>query len=250
MQQWKPEAGWNTVQSYLRTVSRRMLAHAKLAPDLTTGQRDLLQAEGTRLRAKADEVKTLGRALEDFVDGELGDIRQESFVWDMHCDDLNQDVWRILQTNAGQKALADAGKTREELFDTTRIKDVIHIGRMSTVAMTRGVGESVSKLTTLPDAAPLSTSLLAAADGLRQVAARLEAPEGDLMVKLNHHYKAIEAVVRPLRNDLTPMYGRLLSKFPKPFVEKLFPRVSRSGEVEDNEDPVVPAAPNPGGTPV
>ena len=154
---------------------------------------------------------------------------------------------RILRTNSGQKALAAAGKKRETIFDTTRIKDVIHIGRMSTVTMTRGVGENVSKLTNLPDAAPLSASLLAAADGLRQVATRLEAPEGDLMVQLSHHYEAIATVVGPLRNDLIPMYGRLLSKFPKPFVEKLFPRVSRSGEVDDHEEP---GAPTPGETPV
>ena len=151
MQQWKQEAGWNTVQSYLRTAARRMVAHAKLATDLTQEQRDLLLAESTRLRAKADEIKTLGRALEDFVDGELGDVRQEAFVWDMVCDDLNQDAWRIMQTKAGQKALAAAGKTREAIFDTTRIKDVIHVGRMSTATITRVVGEGVSKLSELPD---------------------------------------------------------------------------------------------------
>jgi hypothetical protein len=249
MQQWRQEAGWNTVQSYLRTTARRMVAHAKLATDLTQEQRDLLQTEGMRLRAKAGEVKALGRALEDFVDGELGDIRQEAFVWDMRCDGLNQDVWRIFQTSAGQKALAAAGKTREAIFNTTRIGDVLDVSRMSTVAMTRGVGESVGKLANLPDAAALSASLLAAADGLRQVAARLEAPEGDLMVKLRNHYEAIAAVVSPLRNELTPMYGRLLSKFPKPFVEKLFPRVSRSGEVEGDEEPVGPEAPSPDGRP-
>ncbi|MCU0694110.1 MAG: hypothetical protein MUF54_22185 [Polyangiaceae bacterium] len=238
MQQWKPNSGWNTVQSFLRAAGRRMVAHAKLNADLSQEQRDLLQAEGSRLRAKADEVKTLGRALEDFVDGELGDVRQEAFVWDMGCDDVNQDAWRILQTSAGQKALAVAGKTREAIFDTTRINEVLRVGRMRTVTITRTVGERVGKLTELPDGGALSAKLLAAADGLRGVAVRLEAPEGDLMVKLSQHYEAIESVVGPVRNDLTPMYGRLLSKFPKPFVEKLFPRVSRSGEVDDSEEPV------------
>jgi hypothetical protein len=121
---------------------------------------------------------------------------------------------------------------------------------MSTVSITRGVGESVGALTGLADAAALSASLLAAADGLRRVGVRLQPPEGDLMVKLSRHYEAIGAVINPLRNDLTPMYGRLLTKFPKPFVEKLFPRVSRTGEVEGDEEPVAPAEPAAGGTPV
>lgn len=235
MQLWNTDAGWQTVSDYLGVLSKRMLAHAKINRHLSAEQKKLLSTEAgsiVKIRAK---LKTAGRTLEDFQDDVLDVVRAEATVWDFLCDGSNDDAWRTLGMSRGQAALAAAGKTREDLFDTTRLADVTSLGRIATVAVTRKVGEELAKLPQLDDAKVLSESCLHAAAGLETVGRKLERPTGELVKEEAKLLRAAADITNAQRVEMTRLYGRLLQVFPKPFVEALFPRVSRGTVVPEGD---------------
>lgn len=237
MQLWSVEAGWRTVYDYLSVLTYRMQAQANVNTNLSADQKKLLQKEGRSVNEARAKLKKEGRALEDFQDEVLGPARAESTVWDYLCDESNGDVWRTLGMSRGQSALVAAGKRREDLFDTTRLGDVTALGRIATVAVTRKVGEELAKLTQLDDGKELSQACLHAAAGLETIGRKLERPAGELVATEARLLRAAADVANAERVEMTKLYGRLLQAFPKPFVEALFPRVSRGSVVSEGDGP-------------
>lgn len=245
MQLWSNEAGWRTVYEYIGVLSQRMLAHAKINTGLTAEQKKLLTAEAKALVEARAKLRKEGRALEDFQDDVLDPARAEAFVWDFLCDESNGDGWRTLGMSRGQAALVAAGKRREDIFDTTRLGDVISLGRIATVAVTRKVGEELAKLAQLDDAKELSQACLHAASGLEAIGRKLERPAGELVASEARLLRAAGDVANALRVEMPKLYGRLLQAFPKPFAEALFPRVSRGSVVSDGDGQETPTSDKP-----
>ena len=134
MRLWSANAGWSTVYAYLGVVSRRMRAQAKINQRLLPAQREALIREAEALGGVRAALLAGGRVLEDFQDGALAEARAEAFVWDWLCDESNYDAWKTLGMSEGRTALAAAGKKREDLFETSRITEVLDLGRAATVA--------------------------------------------------------------------------------------------------------------------
>jgi hypothetical protein len=193
-----------------------MRAQAARNEELTDDQRATLRAEADELEPQAATLKARGRAIEDIEDNELTGARDESEVTDYLCDDAQGETWNVL--NFRKNVLAAAGTDRASVMGAG-LSTLKKASRDKTIKYARDTARGLDTLPEFAERDGLVSKLERRATAHEEVTTAISTIENRLETE---HRAQIGAQINQLRVDMVKLYGRLLSSFPRDFVESLF----------------------------
>lgn len=124
-----------------------------------------------------------------------------------------------------KQTLADAGTTREAVMGAP-LSVVKNVGRERTVAYAQATARELGQLPAFPERDGLVAKLTRRATAHEETAAAVDAASARIETELR---SPLGVLCSQLRVDVVKLHGRLTARFPKPFVESLFPRSQRKG---------------------
>jgi len=243
MMLWSMNSGWHLVMGWLLAVAQRMAAQAERNETLAEEQREMLRQEAAVLEAKAERLRTMGRALEDLEDGALGRARAAASAADSVCDAAQTEAWAILGVRP--TVLQQAGKSREAVMGGL-LNSIKRTGRDRTVSFARNTARELRLLPGFPERDGLADRLDRAAGALATAAEDVDRIAGQVEAD---HRAPLGGFLAELRVEAVRLQGRLLAKFPREFVTTAFPGSRRASHATPGAaEPiaaVTPAVVNP-----